>query len=271
MGKRRQREKIVTGASDKRRIAFILRSVEGVLNNARGYVFRIPQNQPVVALVSGGLDSAVAVDKIIREWGVHVYPIFIRRKARAEKYEEKAFDELVNFYMKKHPKNFKQSYKISAVIPPLELKSYFKKSTLKSIGYPLRDANLQNVGVQYAYALNEKYRLNIKTVLIAMSPDETFPHCSILALRAQTLTACIDTNDWEWQISSPFIEPVSGKQMRKKDIMLWAVKYGIPLGATRSCVSGFKYPDGTCQECLWRLKAFQGAGVRDPLHYRTRR
>ncbi len=249
--------------------SFILEFIERILIKKRGYVFKVPENQPVVLLVSGGLDSAVAIDKIIREWKVKVYPLFVKRGAKSEKYEEKAFDFLARFYMKRFPHNFKHPYKVSTKIPPHELKSYFSKKTLNTIGYPLRDASLQNVGIQFAFALNEKYSLRIKTVLIAMTPDETFPHCNILSLRTETLLACIDTNDWFWQISSPFIEPVLGKPLYKKNLILWAIKYGIPLDKTRSCVSNGKNPDGTCQECLWRLKAFKEAGVKDSLEYRT--
>jgi 7-cyano-7-deazaguanine synthase len=256
---------------NKDKLASLGRRVEDILEQERGYVFKIPRNRPLVALVSGGMDSAVAIDKVIREWGARVYPLFVKRKAKAERHEEKAFDEIVNFYKKRYPKNFKRACKVFTTIPPLELKSYFKKDTLKAIGYPLRDASLQNIGVQYAFALNEKYNLNIKAVLIAMSPDETFPHCGILSLRVQTLNACIDTNDWEWQIFSPFIEPALGAPLYKKNIILWAVKHGIPLEATRTCVSGRQSPDGSCQECLWRLKAFQQAGVNDPLKYRIRK
>ena len=241
----------------------ILQSIEKALIKKRGYIFKIPKKENIVFLVSGGLDSVVSVDKIIQEWKVVVYPLFIKRGARAEKFEEQSFDYFSYFYSKRYPGNFKQPFKIKTEIPPLRLKDSFSAKTLETIGYPMRDANLQNVGIQYAASLNEKYNLKIKTLFIAMSPDETFPHCSILALRLQTLLACVDRQDWSWQITSPLTEPVLRKVVWKKDLILWAAKYGIPAEKTRTCISGRKDPDGTCPECLWRINAFKSAGMKD--------
>jgi 7-cyano-7-deazaguanine synthase in queuosine biosynthesis len=269
MGKRGQSNKSNKKLKAKNLFS-IQQSIEKILMKKRGYVFKIPRRQPVILLVSGGLDSAVAIDKVIRQWNVSVYPLFIKRGARAERYEEQAFNFLMKFYKDRFPRQLNQPFKVSAENPPKKFKSYFSKKTLNTIGYPLRDANLQNIGLQYAFALNERYNLNIKTVLIAMTPDETFPHCSILALRAETLLACIDTDDWSWQVSSPFIEPVLGKTVYKKYLIQWAVKYGIPLEKTRSCVSGKRKPDGTCQECKWRLRSFKKVNIEDPLEYESR-
>jgi len=243
--------------------SIITQAVERILIKKRNYLFRIPRKKNVVFLVSGGLDSAVSIDKVIREWAVNVYPVFVKRGARAEKFEERAFDYFAGFYAKRYPKNFRQPCKVKARIPPLELKPHFSAKMLRTVGYPMRDASLQNVGIQYAVSLNERYNLNIRTVFTAMSPDETFPHCSILALRVQTLLVCIDTEDWNWQLTSPLIEPVLGSPLYKRDLILWAMKSGIPIRKTRTCVSGKKIPDGTCPECLWRAKAFKSAGLKD--------
>lgn len=240
----------------------ILQSIEKALLRKRGYVFKVPKKKDIVFLVSGGLDSIVSIDKVIREWGVKIYPLFIKRGARAEKFEEQAFDYFANFYAKRFPMNFKQPCKIKTEIPPLRLKSCFSERTLGTLGYPMRDANLQNIGIQYAASLNEMHNLNIKTIIIAMSPDETFPHCSVLALRIQTLLVCVDRKDWSWQITSPLIEPTLGKPFYKRDLVLWAARYDIPVEKTRTCISGRKIPDGTCPECLWRIKAFKSARIK---------
>ena len=73
----------------KNNASIIMRSIEKILIEKRGCVFKIPKNQPVVLLASGGLDSTVALDKIIRDWNVKVYPLFIKRGAKAEKFEER--------------------------------------------------------------------------------------------------------------------------------------------------------------------------------------
>lgn len=246
-----------------------VQTIERILIRERGYIFKVPRGGDVVFLASGGLDSVVSMDKVIQEWDVNLYPLFIKRGARAEKFEEQAFDYFVGFYTKKYPKNFNPPYKIKTEIPPVEFKPYFSAKMLKKIGYPMRDASLQNVGIQYAVSLNERYHINIRTVFTAMSPDEHFPHCSILALRAQNLLACIDTDRWDWQITSPLTEPTLGEPLFKKDLILWAMRYNIPLEKTRTCISERRRPDGTCLECLWRLNSFKEAGIKDPLKYKN--
>lgn len=241
----------------------IRESIEKILLKKRGYVFKIPKRQNVVFLVSGGLDSIVSIDKVIREWDVKIHPLFIKRGAKAEKFEEQSFDYFTDFYSKRYPKNFLRPCKLNIENPPLKLKSSFPVKMLQTVGYPMRDAVLQSIGIQYAVSLKKR----IKTIFTAMTPDETFPHCGILALRLQTLLACVDTEDWGWQITSPLTEPMIGRQLSKKDLILWAAKYDIPLEKTRTCISAKKIPDGICPECLWRKRAFKKAGLTDPLKY----
>ena len=248
----------------------ILRKIEEILLEERGYIFRKPIKEDVIMLVSGGLDSSIAMDIVIREWGSIVHPLFFKRGARAEKFEEKAFDFFVDFYKKRYPDNLADPIKIKCDIPLKEIKMYIPKERILTIGHPLRNSTMQNRAVEYAVALNNKLDLNIKTILTgSVGEDGTEPELGLLSLRAQTLNTCIQMGDWEWQITSPLIEPtLENRPLYKIDLIKYAYANQIPLDKTRTCFSEDEIADGTCFACIKRLKAFEYLGLKDPIPYR---
>jgi 7-cyano-7-deazaguanine synthase len=246
-----------------------LKDVERILIRNRGYVFRKPVNEPVVVAYSGGLDSTMAINAIIKEWDSKVYPIFFKRGQRA-KLEEKSFDYFVDFYRRKYPKNVGEEIKIECSIPSIEIKQYIPKELTLTVGHPLRNSTMQNKSVEYAVALNNKLDLDIRTILTGSTADDnTEPELGILSLRTQMLNACINTGDWKWQITSPFTEPtLENRPISKASLIKSAFWNGIPLEKTRTCFSGEEVADGTCLACVKRLKAFSDAGFADTLPYK---
>jgi len=246
----------------------LLKKVEKIFLSRRGYLFKPPLNEDVVLLASGGLDSSVTIDLIIREWDVRVHPLFVKRSARATPYEEEAFDFFVDFYKKRFPKNLLQPCKIEVEIPPLELKRYKMTSRLSVLGHPMRNAALQNIAAQYAAKLEASANVSVKTLLASTVADDSFPHSCLLALRVENLAVCIDTGNWEMQVTSPLVDDqLPNRPYFKKDLILYAEKHKIPLEKTRSCIEGTAIPDGTCNECLGRLRAFAAAKRKDPIIY----
>lgn len=52
----------------------------------------------------------------------------------------------------------------------------------------------------------------------------------------------------------------------KKEIVAEGVRLGVPFGDTWSCYhQGEVWPCGACESCLFRAKAFEEAGIEDPL------
>ena len=243
-----------------------LHAIESIFMHTRHQVFRIPECEHVVFLVSGGLDSIVGIEKVISDWGVTVYPLFIRRHAKAEKYEESAFDYFVEFYSEKYPNNIARPAKVRSGVPPSQWKSRFSRNWVQRFGYPMRDFTLVSLAVQYAVALNSKLNTEIRTIFTGTTDGDIFPHISLVALRVATLAACLDSSDWSWQITSPFVESVP-EPMRKSDLILWANERNIAVERTRTCVSDAEIADGTCLECRHRLAAFGEAGLTDPVEY----
>lgn len=54
--------------------------------------------------------------------------------------------------------------------------------------------------------------------------------------------------------------------MDKQDIIKTALKYGVPLEHTWTCVSNGDKPCGICQPCRNRKEAFESIGLKDPAY-----
>jgi len=59
--------------------------------------------------------------------------------------------------------------------------------------------------------------------------------------------------------------------MQKKGIVALGLELAAPLDLTWSCYSGQEEACGVCDSCVLRLRAFDQAGVRDPIRYAVRR
>jgi 7-cyano-7-deazaguanine synthase len=58
--------------------------------------------------------------------------------------------------------------------------------------------------------------------------------------------------------------------LMKRDIVKQGVELGAPLNLTWSCYRETRTACGVCDSCALRLRAFQEAGVDDPIAYRTK-
>ena len=212
--------------------------IEQILIKERGYLVKINKNDSVVLLVSGGLDSIITMAYIVEKFEVNVYPLFIKRGARAEKKELESAKYYVKFYQERYGSKIKDLFVLNDEdIPARQLKSYFPQERIKAIGHPLRNSTLQNYAVMYATYVNAKFNENVRTILTGSVGD--------------------DTIDLE----------LTPKTIFKRDLILWAKEKEISLSKTRTCVSEGEISDGTCNECIRRLKVFRELGLRDEIEY----
>jgi 7-cyano-7-deazaguanine synthase len=56
--------------------------------------------------------------------------------------------------------------------------------------------------------------------------------------------------------------------LKKKEIIRKGIELGAPLHLTWSCYQSAEEACGVCDSCLLRLRAFEEAGVADPIPYR---
>jgi len=241
--------------------------IQQLLLKKRDYVFKMPTKQEgIVFIFSGGIDSTIALGRLLSEVESPIYPLYVKRGARAEKSELKAVHHYVNFFKSRFP-NLKELKIIEAEVPPLSIKKHISSVRLETVGHPMRNSVLQAIGVQYAVAVTAKEKLTVHTVMTATSPDDHFSHNSLGAARVMTLMACIDSDDWSWQVTSPLIEPGVWGTMNKASAILYALKNDIPLDKTYTCTQKSDTQCGVCPECICRMEAFKDAGVADPVGY----
>ena len=248
-----------------------LRIIEGILYKERGYVFKPPFNEDVMLLCSGGLDSVVSVDMVVRDWSPQLHLTYFRRGARAERYEEQAFDFFVDFYSDRYPDNIADPIKIECEIPSKEVKPYIPEARTLTVGHPLRNSMMLNRTVECVVALNNKLDIGINTILkCSVGEDGTEPELGLLSLRTQNLNTCVQTGNWEWQITSPLTErTLPDRPIYKIHLIKHALENEIPLEKTRTCFSEEETADGTCFACEKRLGAFKHLGLEDPIDYKN--
>lgn len=248
-------------SSNKDEEPWIINSLNKILKKRKYSNDYISEN--IVLLMSGGMDSTILASLILEKTNYTIYPLFIRRGSRSQIWEEKGFDFFNQYYAEKYPNRFKGFKKIQIEVPPLDFKKYKNPDQLKKLGHPMRNVVLQSLAVQYASFLSSEINSDVRTVFTATVPDDSFPHSSLLSIRALTLLTCIDSGDWRWKITSPLLDKeVLGKSYKKSDLIKYAIKKGIPLNKTRTCIESNETPCMKCPECLSRIKAFDDAGVK---------
>jgi 7-cyano-7-deazaguanine synthase len=248
--------------------------LEEKLLKKRGYVFKIPHDEDVIFLMSGGLDSTVAVDMVIKEWNVKIFPLFFRRGQAAQELEEKAFDFFVDFYKKRYPNNIviteEELMKITCNIPMKRAKECFPIKRVQEVGYPGRNCKMWEFAVDTAIALNNKYGSNIRTILVgSVDEDKYTPESGLRSLRSFMVHKCMNLDEWHWQITSPLTDPIVQEiPLNKVHLIKHAVDNGIPLEKTRSCFGSSHLADGTCAACKYRKTAFKYLGIKDQIAYK---
>lgn len=245
-----------------------LRSLESVILSKRPSLFRKPgKNEGIVFIVSGGLDSTTALARVLSEFDSVIYPLYIQRGARAESNELASLRHYLNLFTKKH-KNLRSLEILEAEVPPSRYKKHIPEKQLSKIGHTMRNSMLQSYAIQYAVSVGYRDGISIRTVFTSLVPDDDFPHCRLVSLRAETILACIDGDDWSWQVTSPLLEEDLWGWVDKTMSIQYAMENDIDLSHTYTCTDSPTIACGECPACIERLAAFKNSGYADPIKYR---
>ena len=245
-----------------------LNEYENILSKKRGWISKIPENKSCVFIFSGGLDSVSTIARLIIDFNMNIYPLFINRGQTNLNFEEKSVDYFNKFFLEKFSKNYNNVKKINSEVPVKSLKDDLQEY-MKKNGYPLRDTFMEMLAVQYAISLQK----NIKTVFSANVIDDPFPHCALQAMRSTSVNICENLEDWEWQITSPNIDKnISEIQYGKTEEIIFCNKHNIPIEKTISCyrpqlIDGNAHHCGDCLACKRRKQSFKNAAIEDKTLY----
>jgi 7-cyano-7-deazaguanine synthase len=125
---------------------------------------------------------------------------------------------------------------------------------------PFRNAHFLAVAVTWAEVLEAE-----RVYIGAVEPDSSgYPDCRPAYYKAFNEVVKAGTRDGRIEIATPLIA------MRKADIVRLGLELGAPFDLTWSCYSREDQACGVCDSCVLRCRAFEEAGVSDPIPYAAR-
>ena len=238
-----------------------------LLEEKRGWISKIPDNKKAVMLISGGYDSIATAARLIEDFGMELYPMYVNRDARNKEGELASLKFFTKYFRDRYGKDsFHEVFQPNISVPPLEIKERLQEYA-KSHRYPMRDFIMQMFASQYAVTLEGDVRVICNGVI---STDSI---ADVGIARVNTLAICEMTKDWEWQILSINVdENITNKSFSKKDEIEWAIEHDIPMEHTMTCWTPIKqdnylYHCGECYACAERQTGFKDAGYQDPTKY----
>ena len=218
-----------------------------------------------VVLASGGMDSCVTT--AVANLDYRLAMLHVAYGQRTEKRELQAFNALADFYRAEH-----------RLICRLDHLAKIGGSCLTDPNIPVEPANLQRKDIPSSYVpFRNAHFLSIavswgevlgarKIFVGAVSEDSSgYPDCRPEYYEAFNRVIRAGTKpETELEIVTPVI------RMRKSEIVRRGQELGAPFHLTWSCYQSEDIACGVCDSCALRLRAFEEAGVEDPIPYASR-
>ncbi|MGH9579872.1 MAG: 7-cyano-7-deazaguanine synthase, partial [Terriglobales bacterium] len=122
---------------------------------------------------------------------------------------------------------------------------------------PFRNAHLLAAAVSWAEVLGADW-----VYIGAVEPDSSgYPDCRPEYYRAFNDLVRAGTREGRIQVRTPLIA------LYKHQIVRLGLEVGAPFDLTWSCYQREDFACGACESCALRRRAFEEAGVRDPVEY----
>jgi 7-cyano-7-deazaguanine synthase len=122
---------------------------------------------------------------------------------------------------------------------------------------PFRNAHFLAVAVSWAEVLGAE-----KVYIGAVEPDSSgYPDCRPAYYEAFNEVVRLGTKEGQIEVVTPLIA------MHKAEIVRLGLELNAPFDLTWSCYSREDEACGVCDSCVLRLRAFEAAGVKDPIPY----
>jgi len=212
-----------------------------------------------VALVSGGMDSCVALGWAAARYRVAM--LHVNYGQRTEAKELECFGRLVG--------HFRPETSLVVDAPHLgriggssltdrriAVPSDDEPGEIPTTYVPFRNANLLAIATSWAETIGAE-----RIVIGAVEQDAPgYPDCRPAFYEAANRLIALGTRpDTHITVETPLIA------MRKADVVRLGAELGAPLGLTWSCYQNESAPCRQCASCRRRAEAFEEAGAADPL------
>lgn len=260
----------------------LISKIEAIILSYRKTVFRMPKHyQPVVLLLSGGLDSIAAWEKLLGTYRLHVYPLVIT--ARRRHVQVNTVNYFSTYFRRKYPQLYHRPYvmrvstqnadfhtKILQDAPPELLVKYFDPMT-KNLKLPMWGTNVFTAvwGYMYAHYLTCTLPTPVTTIFYGATADDGshIPGQAYSFMRLMMLMLMRFSGNPAIQFGSVFYEESLDAFMKKHEVLRYGSLHGIPLWRTYSCDRQGIYHCGTCLSCLSRKYCFDYHHIKDTTIY----
>lgn len=222
-----------------------------------------PKSRAVV-LLSGGMDSSVCAALAVRDY--EAAAVHISYGQRTEERERQSFLAICQ-RLKICDRLMVRNEALRAIggsaltddsIPVPDAENLGQNIPVTYV--PFRNAHFLAVAVSWAEVLGA-----VKVYIGAVEPDSSgYPDCRPAYYKAFNDVVKAGTKDGQIEIVTPLIA------MRKAEIVRLGLELGAPFDLTWSCYSREDRACGLCDSCVLRLRAFESAGVQDPIPYAAR-
>ena len=214
-----------------------------------------------VVLLSGGMDSCVCAALATRDHDAAA--VHISYGQRTEERERRSFLGICERMNIQH-KLIVRNEALRAIGGSALTDDAIAVPAAETIGHsipvtyvPFRNAHFLAVAVSWAEVLGAE-----KVYIGAVEPDSSgYPDCRPAYYKAFNEVVKAGTKEGDIEIVTPLIA------MRKNEIVRLGLELSAPFDLTWSCYSREDRACGVCDSCVLRLRAFEAAGVRDPIPY----
>ena len=214
-----------------------------------------------VVLLSGGMDSSVCAALAVRDY--EAAAVHVSYGQRTQERERQSFLAICQ-RLKIHDRLMVHNEAFRAIGGSALTDESIAVPDAEDIGrdipvtyVPFRNAHFLAVAVSWAEVLGAE-----KVYIGAVEADSSgYPDCRPAYYKAFNEVVKTGTRDGRIEIVTPLIG------MRKAEIVRLGLELGAPFDLTWSCYSREDEACGVCDSCVLRLRAFEAAGVRDPIPY----
>jgi 7-cyano-7-deazaguanine synthase len=222
-----------------------------------------PSKLRAIVLLSGGMDSCVCAALAARKY--HVAAVHVSYGQRTEERERQSFQAVCDRLEIKdrlvvRNEAFRAIGGSALTDPGIAVPQAHEIGKEIPVTYvPFRNAHFLSVAVSWAEVLGAE-----KVYIGAVEQDSSgYPDCRPAYYEAFNQVIAKGTKEGRICIATPLIA------LRKSEIVRLGLELGAPLDLTWSCYSQEQLACGECDSCVLRLRAFQEAGVTDPIAYRS--
>jgi 7-cyano-7-deazaguanine synthase len=220
-----------------------------------------------VVLLSGGMDSTVCAAIAAHEHGpANVAAMHISYGQRTEARERESFSDICD-RLSIGTRMLIENHSLSQIggsaltdksIAVPESQHVGKEIPVTYV--PFRNAHFLSDAVSWAEVLGAA-----KIYIGAVAQDSSgYPDCRPEYYQAFNQVIRVGTKAGGISIATPLIA------LRKAEVIRRGLELGAPLELTWSCYTEEREACGVCDSCVLRLRAFEAAGVQDPVPYAAR-